>query len=244
MSYQQSYPQQPSSYQPGYPSAPSRGGNPALAIVAMVLGLAAGASLVVLNIDFFDQLRGAGFGDLPGEMKTVVILRFAGAAVLLVGLIIMMFRKVTGAFVLALGALVAIAAILLYPVLLKDFVPDGLTYGDYLKEIFKFNDTQATFAAIALIASPLAFIDAILPPTLNWLRGGRGDDFTDFAQGPQAEYGQAAQQDYGQQAPQQDYGQYSPPQGFPQQQQPYPQQQTYQQPQQPGYPQQPQQPNW
>lgn len=230
MTYQQGYPQQQPSgaYQAGYPAEPSRGGNPGLAIIAGVLGLAAGAALVVLNLDFFNSLRdNLGFGDLPGEMKTIVILRFAGAAVLLVGLILVLVRKLAGAFVLVLGALVAIAAILMFPVLLKDFFP-GLTFGDYFKEIFKFDGPQTTWAAVALIAAPLALIAAILPPTLNYLRGSGGRD-DDFPQYPQQTYPQQGHQEQG-----------YPQQGYPQQQQGHPQQQGY--PQQQEYPQQPN--NW
>jgi amino acid permease len=196
MSYQQGYPQQPPSgvyQQGGYaPEMGGGGGNPATAIIAAVLGLVAAASLVVLDIHFFnDEIPDRiSFGDLPGEFKTLVILRFAGAAVLLIGLILVLFRKVAGALVLVFGALVALAAILLYPVLLKDYVP-GLDFGEYIKEVFKFDATPATFSAITVIASPLALILAVLPPTLNYLRGSQG----------------------GEQYPQQTY----PQQGYPQQ---------------------------
>ena len=210
MSYQQGYPQQQPSgmYQGGYPEEPSRTGNPATAIIAAVLGLVAAAALVVLTLDVLNTLPdSAGFGDLPGELQTVLILRVAAAVVLLTGLIIVLFRKLAGAFVLVLGALVAIAAILLYPVLLKDFFP-GLTFGDYLEAIFKFDGAQTTYAAITLIAAPLALIVAILPPTLNYLRGSRDDDHPRF---PQQTY---PQQGYPQQGnPQQG----NPQQGYPQQ---------------------------
>lgn len=180
MSYQQGYPQQQPSgmYQGGgYPPEAGGGSNPATAIIAAVLALVAAASLVVINVHFFSELLGdAGFGDLPGEMKTIVIVRFAGAAVLLAGLIVVLFRKTAGAFLVIVGALVALAAILLYPVLLKDFFP-ALNFGDYLKNLFEFDGPQATFAAITLIAAPLALIMSILPPTFEYLRGSGTDDY-------------------------------------------------------------------
>lgn len=248
MSYQQGYPQQQNTYQAAPPAAPSRGASPAMAILAAVLGLVAAAALAIVNFKRLGDLPpGAGFGDLPGAYKTVVILWFGAALILVIGAIIVFVRKTAGAFVLVLGGLAGIAAVLLYPVILGDAIGIKIEMGEYLKEVFKFDGTESTFSAVALIASPLALIDAILPPSLRWLRGGgRTNEFADFARGQQAEYGQSPQQEYGQpprqdygQAPQQgqhDYGQYSPPQGFPQQQQPYQQQ--------PGYPQQPQQPNW
>jgi hypothetical protein len=215
MSYQQGYPQQqppPGMQQSGYPAAPSRG-NPATTIIAAVLGLVAAVALVVLNVHLFtDEVSpGMGFGDLRGEFKTLVILRFAGALLLLTGLVLMLARKLAGAILLVIGALVGAAAILVVPMLLKDvFDALGLGFGDYLSDLFKFANVQQTFAALALIAAPLALIVAILPPTLRYLRRARGGD--DFPQYPQQTY---------------------PPQG--QQQQGYPQSG---QPQQ-GYPQQP-----
>jgi hypothetical protein len=189
MTYQQGYPpqQQPAGmYQGGYPAGPGRGASPATAIIAAVLGLVAAASLIVINVDFFSKfMDNASFGDLPGGLKTLIILRFAGAAVLLTGLIIILFRKLAGAFVLILGALLALAAILLYPVLLKDFFP-SLDFAEYVKTLFKFNSAQTTFAAITVIAAPLALIMAILPPTLRYLRGPAGD----FPQYPQQTYPQ------------------------------------------------------
>src|SRR5687768_14560542 len=129
MLYQQNYSQQPQGYYPdGYSSGGGGGTNPALAIIAAIFGLGAAAALVVLNLDIFNQFPdGFGFGDLPSESKTIMILRFAAALILLLGVIIVFVRKVAGAFILAFGGLAGVAAVLMYPVLLKD-----LTGGEVL----------------------------------------------------------------------------------------------------------------
>lgn len=185
MSYQQGYPQkQPSGmYQGGGQAAPSGGGgNPATAIIAAVLALAAVAALLVVNFKRLGDLpSGLGFGDLPGPYKTVVILWFGAALILLVGAIIVFVRKLAGAFVVVLGGLAGIAAVLLYPVILGDALGIEIKMGDYLEEVFKFDGTESTFSAIALILSPLALILAILPPTLNYLRGP-GNDVSQYPQ--------------------------------------------------------------
>jgi hypothetical protein len=96
--------------------------------------------------------------------------------------------------------------------------------GDYLKAIFKFEETQATFSAIALIASPLALILSVLPPTLKYLRGSsRSSGYDDYPQQPGGGYPQTPPAGYAQ----------TPNSGFSQPDLGHPQQ---------GYPQQPQQP--
>jgi hypothetical protein len=184
MSYQQGYPQQ----QPqgdwqggGYPTADGGSTSPVVAVIAAILGLAATAAFVVITTDFFNELEGISFGDLPGEMITIAILRIAAAALLLIGAIVVFFRKLPGAIILAFGGLVGIAAIVLYPLLLADYFP-GLGFGSYLEELFTFNGAQATFGAIALIASPLALIFSILPPTLNYLKGSPASSYEGYPQ--------------------------------------------------------------
>jgi hypothetical protein len=182
------------SYQPnqGYPPQPQQQGyygdqaqpsstNPTTAILAALLGIITSAALVVLSVDVLSS--GASFSDLTSEGKTILILRFAAAAVLLLGAILVFVRKVAGAIILLLGALGALAAILLYPVLVD--VP----FGTYLEVVFKFGETQSTFSAITLIAAPLALIFAILPPTLRHLKGS-GSAAADVGYHPQQQYPQ------------------------------------------------------
>jgi hypothetical protein len=178
MSYQQGYPQQQPVGTPpgGYPLPPARGGSPATAIIAAVLGLIAAAALVVVTIKRLSDASEIPFDKLPGPYKTVVFVWFAAALILLVGVIIVFFRKLAGAFITVLGGLAGIAAVLLYPVILGDSLGIKIPMGDYLDAVFKFDGTESTFSAIALIASPLALILAILPPTLNYLRGSRAGE--------------------------------------------------------------------
>lgn len=167
---QQGYPQ------PGfYP--PASTANPATSAFAAVFGLLVAASLVVVNIDFFNHLGGAGLGDLPGSITTIVMIRFGAAAILLLGAVIVAFRKLPGAIILALGAVAGIAAVLLYPVMLGNALGRTVDFGEYLKLVFKFDGTSSTFSAIALMGSPLVLVLAIIPPTLKWLRGSRADAF-------------------------------------------------------------------
>jgi hypothetical protein len=181
----QDYPQQQPAY-PGYPGQTGGGSSPAVAIIAALLALVAAAGLVVVNMKTLSDLpSGVGFGDLPSQFKTILIIWFAAALILLVGAIIVVARKIAGAFIVVLGGLAGIAAVLLYPVILGDALGVKIEMGKYLEELFKFKTTEDTFAAIALIASPLALILAILPPTLSYLRGRSGQD-----QHPQQTYPQ------------------------------------------------------
>ncbi len=227
MSYQQGYPQQQHSGGTYSAEAGRGGGNPGLAIIAAVFGLVAAAALVVLNVSDLQDFGGS-IGDLPGEAMTILIGRGAGALILLVGVILVFVRKVAGAILIALGGVVGVAIVLLYPNIL------GISIGmvDYLEVIFKFEETQATFSAIALIASPLALIVSLLPPTLKYLRGRSGSSDYDL------DYPQQPGSGGFPQTPGSGYPQ-TPPSGYPQApgsgypQQGYPQQ-----------PQQPQQPGW
>lgn len=213
--YPQQQPQQPQQmggYQSGgYPAAD--GPSPVLAVIAGILGLVAAAAMVVSNVKVMNN-DGFSFSDMPGSFKTIFILRFAAALLLLIGTILVFLRKLAGAIMLVLGAVAAIAAVVLFPVLLKNDIP-GLDMGEYYKVLFKFKLGEEDllgvgWSAIALIAAPLTLIAAILPPTLNYLKGSRSDVDSGFG---------------------------TPPGGYPQQQQPqgYGQQQGYGQGQQQGW---------
>src|SRR5689334_2999837 len=91
----QGYPQQSGGYPSGYPAPTGGGSNPVTAILAAVLALAAVVSLVVLDVHFLnDEIPDRlSFGDLPGAFKTTVILRFVAALVLLVGIVLVLVRK-------------------------------------------------------------------------------------------------------------------------------------------------------
>jgi hypothetical protein len=196
----QGYPQQPTAYYPPAAPPPAPGSaSPATAVIGLVLGLLAAAALIVVGVQLLNLVPdGVGLSDWPSEFTTVLVTKFAAAAILLVGALLVALRKVPGAVILALGGAAGVAAILLDPVVL------GGDFGEYLKAVFKFDGTESTFRAIALMTSPLVLILAILPPTFTWLRGSRADAVPQYA-------------------PQQGFG--TPPGGFgePPQQQNYPQ---------------------
>lgn len=178
MSYHQGYPQQTQNFfQPGYqPSLPEPfpepepRTNPATAIIGALLGLTAAATLVVVALEVLTSLpEGFGFGDLPGGTRTLLHLRAAAAGVLVIGAILVLVRRLFGAVLLLLGAGGAIASVVLYPALLAEAGSD-IGLAAYLKTVFRFQTTEATFTALTLIVSPLALIFAILPPTLRHLR--------------------------------------------------------------------------
>jgi hypothetical protein len=217
----QGYPQQPPAYYPpAAPPPPSGSASPATAVIGLVLGLLAAAALIVVAVHLLTLLDGASLGDLPSQFTTVLVTKFAAAAILLVGALIVALRKVPGAVILALGGAAGVAAMLLDPVIMGSLNPRFGDFGEYLKDLFSFNGTDSTFGAIALITSPLVLILAILPHTLKWLRGSRADAVPQYA--PQPGY---SPEGY----PQQGFG--TPPGGFGQ-----PPQQNYPQGQQ-GYPQ-------
>ena len=182
MSYPQSggYQQQP--YQQGgggyggggynYPAQTA--GNPATAIIAGILGVAV---TVLMAIPAFKLVGNMG-DDTPSQGTIMVVLLFAAAAVCAIGAVLAFVRQVAGAFVLLIGAIVTVAAILLQPVLIagaledqgapSDAVP-GM--GDFLEALFKFNTFEDSCLAISLILAPILLIFSVIPPTLNWLRG-------------------------------------------------------------------------
>ena len=166
MSYQpQGYPQQ---QHPGDQPLAAASTSPVTAVIAAILALGAAVALTVLGFDFLSDVpEGVSFSDFPSELKTIVIMDFAAAVVLLLGAILVLARKVIGAAILVLGALAGIAAVLLVPPLAD------VSFSDYLEVMFKFDSTGATMSALALILSPLALIVALLPPTLRHLRGSR-----------------------------------------------------------------------
>jgi len=146
-------------------------------------------------------------------------------------------RKVAGAILIIIGALVSVVGVFLYPLMVSSLAGGRtIDFGAYLGSLFKFGGAEQTVFALTLVCGPLAFIFAIIPPTLRHLRGGGGAD---------SSYGDPYQQQQQQQQaypgynpspnsggfPQQDYPGYQPPQqgqgGYPQQQQQPPQQQGW-----------------
>jgi hypothetical protein len=180
MSYPQGYPP-PQGY---YQQPVVTGANPATAVIGAVLGLLMAASLAVVNFDFLGDLRdGVGLSDLPKEVTIMVIIRFVAAGLAVIAAVIVLIRKVAGAIVLAAAGLAGVLAVLLWPVLLGNVNPRLGDLGDYLTGIFHFDSPQSTFSAIALIASPLVLILAVVPPTLKYLRGSAAFPQQGYPQG-------------------------------------------------------------
>ncbi|MFD1047219.1 hypothetical protein ACFQ1S_17530 [Kibdelosporangium lantanae] len=221
-----SYPQQ---QYPGGGYTPASGGgtNPATAIIAALLALAVAAFQIVFLVKSFGD--GLSLGDLPAQVLITYGVTAVGGLLSLLGAMFTFGRKVAGAVLVVIGALVSVAGVFLFPVMFSSAVGGGsIPFGTYLESLFKFGGAEQTVFALTLICGPLAFIFAIIPPTLRHLRGGGAD----------TSYGDPYQQ---QQPQQQAYPGYNPSPnsgGFPQQDYP-----GYQQPQQGqgGYPQQPQQ---
>lgn len=195
--------------QGGYPAPPQRP-NPVTAILAAVFGLllAVGGGLIVVNV--IVQLNDAGLsiGDLPGNALTSIGLFLGAALFALLGALITFFRSAAGAILLLLGAVVGIAAFLLYPALAK------MKFGMFMSMVFDFNNAASFGMAAVLAFSPLTLVFAALPPTFRHLRHRAPAAGFDPSQG-------------GGYPPQQ------PPPGYPPQQPGYPPQQG---PQQQGYP--------
>ncbi|HEU5472020.1 MAG TPA: hypothetical protein VFV67_15315 [Actinophytocola sp.] len=173
MSYQQQgFPQQQQQQLPGQfgAGAAAPRTNPATAVLTGLLALVAAGAIGLAAVAVFNELDG-GFGDLPGELKTILVLRVAGAALLLIGAILVFARKMAGAILTVLGALATIASVLLLPVLAE------MPMSRYFELIFQFEDADSIGSVVALFAAPLALIFAILPSTLRHLRRRAGNDY-------------------------------------------------------------------
>lgn len=184
------YQQQPPYGQPpygpqsgGYPVQPPMGrqGNPGLAIVAAILGVAVAGLLTFQNIDLLSEVPDGA--EIPGEATTIIILHFVAAGIALLGAILVFARQIAGAFLLLGAGIVTIAVILLDPVIWEDtvgtMIDDVTDLSDisstsatsaYYEVLFKFGHVQAILRALALVAALVVGILAALPPSLKWLR--------------------------------------------------------------------------
>lgn len=98
-------------------------------------------------------------------------MRFAVAAVLVLGAIVTLAGRSAGAIILAVGGALGLLAVVTYPYLLgAELLPPGFDLGEYLSTLFRFPHAEYTFSVVALIASPLALIVAVLPATRRHLR--------------------------------------------------------------------------
>lgn len=180
-------------YQPGggyYPQqyAPERVGSPAAAVVAAIVGLGLAGVLAWQDFHLL-ELVGRAEGQMPDDWLVMIISTFAIAFVTLVGAVLVFARQVAGAFILLGSALLTIVAIGTAPFLAPGVGatmfdvdapnPTGFTVL-YYEELFNFHfgTTQATLRFVTLVLSLVLMIVAVLPPSLNWLRGGREDGYS------------------------------------------------------------------
>jgi hypothetical protein len=153
--YPQQYPQQPPLHSP----------NGATAIIAALLGLGLAGIVGYLPVYvFIDIPAGASIGDLPGEALTILGLYFGAAIVLLLGAVVTLFRGVFGAVLLIIGALVALASVLLEPALLYESA-----YGLFFDLMFQFLADAAFVRVGAIVLAPIVLLFAALRPTFKYL---------------------------------------------------------------------------
>ncbi|HEY0449464.1 hypothetical protein [Actinophytocola sp.] len=185
MAYQQGYPPhgnwpQGGYYPPGY-GAPQPSGNPALAIIAAILGLAVAGTLGYQCVHLLINIP-AGFS-LPGGWSAMVVFHFAVVAIALLGAVLVFARQVAGAFVLLAAAMLTVVVVVLDPVLadqvaftMAGALPDVSATSDvgaYYELLFEFGNEQAVLRFLALCAAAVLLVVAALPPSLNYLRGAR-----------------------------------------------------------------------
>ncbi|GAA3571562.1 hypothetical protein GCM10022222_64630 [Amycolatopsis ultiminotia] len=149
-----------------YPGAePSRRPGGATAIAAGLLGLVAAVAAGYLPVtQFIDIPSGFSLGDLPRWTLVDLGGFLCAALVLLIGSLAVFFRAVTGAVLLILGAVLAIAAILLEPTL------DGGSYAGYFRAVSRLDGPAAIDRAVLVVTVPLVLLLTALPPTFRHLR--------------------------------------------------------------------------
>jgi hypothetical protein len=175
---------------PGYPPQqqnyyPPRQGSPAFAIITAIIGLLLAGALVWETVDLLALTDGY---ELPTEVTTMIIAHFVIAGIAFIGAVLVFSRVVAGAFVLLVSSLLALGAVLAAPLIVKGIEFTMLGPGSYLgaadgassyyEALFKFENLQATTRAIALALGAILLITAALPPSLNWLRGSRQNDYS------------------------------------------------------------------
>ena len=149
-------------------------GNSAATVLAGIVGLVAAAGLVGAALVFIGRNLvepALSLGDLGGRYTLLLVVRFAVALALVLGAILTLMGKIAGAHILAVGGVLGALAVVTYPYLLgPELLPPGFDLGDYLSLLFRFPHAEYTFSVVALVASPLALIIAVLPATRRQLR--------------------------------------------------------------------------
>lgn len=184
------YPQQ--GYPANLPDAESRRGSPVLAIIAAVVGLGLAGALTWQAVEILSAV-GDRMSDYPAGWQVVVYWPFVTAGFALIGVVLVLTRRLAGAFVLLLSGVLAIAAQLTAPLIAEDLWVTMIGSADdidfsasntnqlYFNELFEldFDSSQATLRVVALALAVLLMIIAALPPSLNWLRRGRENGYSE-----------------------------------------------------------------
>lgn len=136
--------------------------NGATAIIAGLLALPVAGMIGALPVqEFIDT----GIDPAPKRLLLVLGLYLGGALLLVWGALMTFFRSVSGAVVLLLGSVAAIAAVVLEPTLLY---PED--FAEFFKEMFQLVPHLAFVRVAAAVGGPLVFVLAVLPSTFRYLR--------------------------------------------------------------------------
>lgn len=140
---QPNYPQQgyggpPQSFDPPEADRTSAGA----AAFAGILGLLTAGALIWVVVEYFVNTAG-GVDAFSGEVWTFVIVRGVLALLVLAFAGMTLARKISGAWALALFALITAATVLLEPLVLE------LGIGDWFEALFQFEDTASIGVVVA-----------------------------------------------------------------------------------------------
>ncbi|MFC4853133.1 hypothetical protein [Actinophytocola glycyrrhizae] len=176
---------------PGYAGpVPDRSG-PGLAITSGILGLGAGGVLLTQTIMLLSDIPSGV--EVPTGWTVMNVMHFAVVGIVLLGAVLVFARQLAGAFLLVAGAVLTVAVLLLDPALaegvwgsmlgaLPDFEPSG-DYANYFKAMFEFGNEQAVLRFVAFVLGVILLTIAVLPPSLDWLRGPTRSNHDPYRQG-------------------------------------------------------------
>jgi hypothetical protein len=184
-----SYPQyqQPNWLGEGQASESLRG-SPALAIMSAVVGLGIAGVLAWQTLDLL-SLLGEARSIMPAGWTAMIISHFVIAGIVFIGAALVFARLIAGAYILMISAVLTIGAILTAPMVAVGVgasMSDSISYTTlddkefYFQQLFgfEFDNGQATFRFAALALGVILLISAVLPPSLNWLRRPRQNDYS------------------------------------------------------------------